>query len=88
MVVNTYMFKGYIDLPQSVDEWEIKYYSRWFRKPSLTPKYLKNAGVVNLKKELGKYIPAGLHLELSGGQFFGTSAVCPTARWSIPSAKK
>ena len=88
MEVNTYMFKGYIDLPQSVDEWEIKYYSRSFKKPSLTPKYLKNKGIVNLKKELGKYIPDGLHLELSGGQFFGTSAVFPTARWNIPGVKK
>lgn len=86
MVVYTYLRKVYIDLPQSVDEWEIKYYSRhWLKKPSLTPKYLKNAGVVNLKKELGKYIPDGLHLELSSGQFFGTSAVFPTAKWSIPS---
>ena len=89
MVVYTYMFKGYIDLPQSVDDWEVKYYSRhWLKKPTLETKYLKNAGVVNLKKELGKYIPDGLHLELSGGQFFGTSAVFPTASWDIPSAKK
>ena len=84
MVVDTYMFKGYIDLPQSVDDWEVKYYSRFFYPPSLDVEFLKNAGVVNLKKELGKYIPDGLHLELSDGQFFGTSAVCPTACWNIP----
>ena len=90
MEVNTYMFKGYIDLPQSVDEWEIKYYSRWFKKPSLTPKYLKNAGVVNLKKEFRESLSHGewLNLELSNGQYIFTYYIINDhiygERWHFP----
>ena len=83
MVVNTYWFKGYIDLPRGVDEWEIKYYSRFWYKPNIENKYLKNAGVVNLKKYFGRDIADGLHLELESGQYISTSLL-GSSKWSIP----
>ena len=83
MVVNTYWFKGYIDLPMSVDEWEIKYYSRFWYKPNIENKYLKNAGVVNLKQFFSEEIPEGLHLELESGQYISTSLL-GSSKWSIP----
>ena len=57
-----------IYLPRSVGKWEIKYYSNLIGPPSLTHKYLKCAGVVNLKQFFGKYISDGLDLELTLGQ--------------------
>ena len=71
MVVDTCGHR-YIYLPRSVDEWEIKYYSRFYNNAHPTPEYLKNAGVVNLNKFFGKYVSKGLHLELGWGQY-----ICP-----------
>ena len=74
----------YICLTQSVDEWEIKYYSSpdSFSQPD--DKYLKNAGVVNLNEHFKGYIKDGLVLELSSGQFI-SQKFAPWPRWSIPS---
>ena len=65
MVVRTSKESSLIYLPRSVSEWEIKYYSRWLNPCRLDDKYLKNAGVVNLKQFFGKSIAKGLVLELS-----------------------
>lgn len=58
-----------ISLPQSVDEWEIKYYSNVWPMSSPLPEDLKNAGVVNLKEFFGEYISEGLLLKVSTGQY-------------------
>ena len=68
MVVDTTRRSSYINLSKSVDEWEIKYYSKFDGYPSLTNTYLKNAGVVNLKEFFGVDISKGLELELSTDQ--------------------
>lgn len=72
-----------IHLPRSVDEWEIKYYSRLLEYPTITDTYLKNAGVINLNKHFGKCIDHGLHLELSAGQWIHamSNTLC---YWYIP----
>ena len=75
MVVDTDRL-AYVYLPRSVDEWEIKYYSKFGDKPPLTDEYLKNAGVVNLNKKFGKYIEKRLVLERSMGQY-----IRPGNRW-------
>lgn len=85
MVVDTNGAR-YIHLPKSVDEWEIKYYSS-FRSISYPyDKYLKNAGVVNLKEYFGDSIPGKeLRLELTGGQYIRLGGIFPLVRrWSIP----
>ncbi len=91
MVVDT-NGKREIYLPyHSVDEWEIKFYC--CKNPIDQPddKYLKNAGVVNVKEVFGEYLPRGLDLVLSWAQMLYTSAchyndegyvVKPA--WSIP----
>ena len=65
MVVDTEHMAN-IYLPRSVDEWEIKYYNAGVVGfyPDLDDKYLKNAGVVNLKQFFGEYIWDGLCLDL------------------------
>ena len=73
MIVNTESERD-IRLPQSVDDWEIKFYSSSERMFHLDDKYLKNAGVVNLKKFFGKGIWNGLELELSS---WDQKIVCP-----------
>ena len=84
MVVNTYRKSAYIRLPQSVDEWEIKYYSHYECMPYLDDKYLKNWGIVNLNKKFGKYIERELVLVLHIDQ-----KIClkgsPNPRCYIPS---
>ena len=88
MVVNTYRKSAYIRLPQSVDEWEIKYYSHYECMPSLDDKYLKNAGVVNLNKKFATQIEMGmvLLLELSKDQTIHPM-YHPNPRYFIPSVK-
>lgn len=54
-----------IYLSQSVDSWDIKYYSVFKSEVSPDPKFLKNYGIVNLKELFGEYIKDGLRLELS-----------------------
>lgn len=71
MVVDTNHIR-HVYLPQSVDDWEIKYYSRIFSEPSPSKKYLKNAGVVNLNEYFRGYIENGLNLVLSTDQ-----CICP-----------
>ena len=68
MVVDTSNKNAFINLSRSVDDWEIKFYSSpdSFSQPD--PKYLKNAGVVNLNKFFEKCISKRLLLELSWGQ--------------------
>ena len=81
MVVDTSNKNAFINLSRSVDDWEIKFYSSpdSFSQPD--PKYLKNAGVVNLNEFFGKYIWNELFLELGWGQFIlGDNG----KRWSIP----
>jgi hypothetical protein len=70
MVVDTNS-KCDILLPRSVDKWEIKYYSAFGKKPSLTPKYLKNSGVVSMRKTFWPWCQNGgnLGLELSSDQY-------------------
>ena len=77
MVVNTtqppifrHKFKR-VYLPRSVDEWEIKYYSRWGSLKAPEPNYLKNACVVNLNEYFKGQDKNGLYIELSAGQFIG-----------------
>ena len=77
----------HIYLPMSVDEWEIKYYSEKYdyTNPYLQPddKYLKNAGVVNLKEYFGHNIRNGLYLELSWDQYI--NSMCYVLHtWDIP----
>ena len=67
MVVDTY-YMAIICLPQSVDEWEIKFYSSFEPLLYPDPDYLKKGGVVNLKKFFGKQIEDGLFLELDWWQ--------------------
>ena len=73
-----------IYLPRCVDEWEIKYYSK-FGGPIDQPddKYLKNAGVVNLNEHFGKYIEKGLYLEVKWGQWLH-SVQRTSCYWCIP----
>ena len=80
MVVDTDK-SGYIYLPRSVDDWEIKFYSSFESLPY--PKYLKNSGVVNLNQFFGKYIEEGLSLELVGGKYI-TVLTYPWVYYSIP----
>jgi hypothetical protein len=56
MIVNTTNKNADIYLPQSVDEWVIKYYSSSEYMPYLDSKCLKNLGVVNLNEISRKYI--------------------------------
>ena len=82
-----------IYLPRSVDEWEIKYYSSpdSFSQPD--PKYLKNAGTINLKEFIENYymkgvwfdafIEKGFYLELSKGQYL-YSMKHPSYSWNLP----
>jgi hypothetical protein len=68
MMVDTYhsLHPKTIYLSQSVDYWDIKYYSSYsngLKNPD--PKFLKNHGIVNLKEFFGEYIKYGLRLELS-----------------------
>jgi hypothetical protein len=78
MVVDTSYYEKEILLTNSVDEWEIKYYSA-FGKRLKNPdeKYLKNKGVFNLNELFGEYISKGswLELQLSRGQYIW----CPDA---------
>jgi hypothetical protein len=85
MVVDTCCISK-IKLPRSVDEWEIKYYSKYGDIPPLNDEYLKNAGVVNLNEEFKEFTEWRLYLELSWGQYI-ISEILPLIRWSIPSAK-
>ena len=70
MVVDTNN-RRYIELPRSVDKWEIKYYSRFGINPSLSDKYLKNAGVVDLREDFNPWYRSGgyLYLMLSEDQY-------------------
>jgi hypothetical protein len=68
MVVDTNS-KCDIYLPQSVDEWEIKYYSRWRHEPNICIGDLKNSVVVDLKENFRHHVDEGLILELSKGQY-------------------
>ena len=70
-------------LPKSVDEWEIKYYSRFFFTPRLDDKYLKNAGIVNLNEFLEGCTSSELILELSWDQFI-SQKFDPQHRYNIP----
>ena len=73
----------YIYLPKSVDEWEIKYYSHHRSFYTQEPKYLKNAGTINLNEYFGEYIWDGLYLELGVDQkIFPLDS--PEPCWSIP----
>ena len=47
---------GWVYLPQSVDEWEFKYYCSTEPLSQPDPMYLKNAGVINLNEHFGKTI--------------------------------
>ena len=93
MVVNTsdrdtsgHIINVRIYLPRSVDEWEIKYYSKYGDLPPLTDEYLKCAGVANLEHKFGKEIDEGefLELELRSGQFIHRYDRFTWPRWSIP----
>ena len=72
MVVDTYRNETYIYLPRSVDDWEIKYYSRTAPIYQPDDEYLENAGVVNLNQFFGEYIRDGLILKLRWNQ-----VICP-----------
>jgi hypothetical protein len=70
MVVDTSYYEKEILLTNTVDKWEIKYYSV-FGKRLKNPdeKYLKNAGVVNLNEFFKDNIEKVIHLELSVWQY-------------------
>lgn len=87
MKVNTSKESSNIYLPRSVDEWEIKYYSRFLYKPTLEGKYLKNFGVINLNEYFGDYINNDLVLKLRTGQCLhplGSDSPC----YEIPEYKE
>jgi hypothetical protein len=92
MEVDTSFCEKDILLPQSVDEWDIKYYSRLWYKPTLEGKYLKREGVVNLKKEFRESLSHGawLNLELSNGPYIFTYYIINGhihgERWHFPEA--
>jgi hypothetical protein len=78
MVVDTSYCEKEILLTNSVDKWEIKYYSSfWYKPTEPDPEYLKYAGVFNLNELFGEYISKGswLELQLSRGQYIW----CPDA---------
>lgn len=85
MVVDTYYYWD-ISLPQSVDKWEIRYYSRFGDLYEPDVKYLKNRGFINLIEFFGDRIPEGLDLELSTRQ-----CILPHRhsgpKWDIPEVK-
>jgi hypothetical protein len=89
MVVDTSR-KTSITLPRCVDEWEIKYYSRFWYKPTLEGKYLIREGVVNLNEEFRESLSHGawLNLELSNGQYIFTNYIINGhiygERWDFP----
>ena len=72
-----------IYLPRSVDEWEIKYYSRLNEDPTITDVYLKNSGVINLNQFFGEYVRYGLWFELSWNQCLRTVQYS-SYYWIIP----
>jgi hypothetical protein len=89
MVVETKNGSKDIYLPQSVDVWDIKYYSHSSPMSSPSHKYLKNAGVVNLNEYFKGEFRNYLYLELSLGQFIqGDFSTIFDKRWSIPEVKK
>ena len=86
MLVYTYKGSRNIFLPQSVDEWEIDYYSRPFHEPNIYVKYLKNAGVINLNEYFRNCISMEFELELSIGQtIIGKGPRNSSYSWDIPS---
>jgi hypothetical protein len=74
MVVDT-SDPAVILLPRSVDEWEIKYYRRFWPLDAPNEKYLKNACVVNIRMIAESYITGRVILELSDGQYFTSMQV-------------
>jgi hypothetical protein len=70
MMVNTDGIRS-IKLPRCVDDWEIKYYSRFCGLMPFHPteKYLKNKGIVNLNEFFKDNIEKVIHLELSVWQY-------------------
>ena len=77
--------KIYFYLPQSVDEWIIKYYSSMGRLECNYSKYLKNAGVVNLNEYFKNCISMELELHLSVGQtIVGKGPRNSAYSWDIP----
>jgi hypothetical protein len=89
MVVDTKNGSKDIYLPQSVDVWDIKYYSHSSPMSSPSHKYLKNAGVVNLNEYFKGEFRNYLYLELSLGQYIqGDFSTIFDKRWSIPEVKK
>jgi hypothetical protein len=64
MVINP-RYVRYIYLPQSVDEWEIKYYNKYGDLSYPDPKYLRRSGIINLNEFFEGYIPNGLYLDAS-----------------------
>jgi hypothetical protein len=83
-----------IYLPKSVDEWEIKYYSRFWHEPNICKEHLKNSGVVNLKKEFRESLSHGawLNLMLSNGQYiftlYSVNGHINGEQWDFPEVKK
>ena len=85
MVVNTDGVR-FIDLPRSVDEWEIKYYSKFGGEPGIDNEYLKCYGIVNLNKKFEKYIEKGLYLALKQDQVITCMyPPYPSPKYYIPS---
>ena len=76
-----------IYLPKSVDEWEIKYYSRWRHEPNICIEDLKNAGNMNLKENFRHHVDEGLILELSKGQYIYPQGM-DYFSYDVPSVKK
>jgi hypothetical protein len=83
-----------IYLPKSVDEWEIKYYSRFRHEPNICKEHLKNSGVVNLNEEFRESLSheTWLNLMLSNGQYIFTlysvnGHICGE-QWDFPEVKK
>ena len=75
----------YFYLPQSVDDWEIKYYSSMGRLDCDYSKYLKNAGIINLNEYFKNCISMELELHLSVGQtIVGKGPRNSAYSWDIP----
>ncbi len=83
----------YIYLPYSVDEWEIKYCSKFGGRPDYGDKHLKNKCVINLHEYFGDSISDGLYLELRTEQSISTyycyyqNGIIDKIKYYIPSVK-
>lgn len=81
--------RGWVYLPQSVDEWEFKYYCSTEPLSQPDPMYLKNLGIINLNEHFGKTIKHKIDhenvLDLGyADRLYIESTHWPYPTWHIP----